>query len=267
MERVRSRAGAATYDRKLEVVVDRVAARYAAWYAFLPRSTGTVPGQGGTFADAAKRLPAIAAMGFDVAYMLPIHPIGETNRKGPNNTLNAGPNDPGSPYAIGNAHGGHDALHPDLGTMEDFHAFVAKARELGMDVALDFAINASPDHPWVKEHPEWFHIRPDGSIRFAENPPKKYEDIYPINFNSPDWRGLWEEQKRFILFWVEHGVTMFRVDNPHTKTDGLLGVADPGSTAGAPGSHLSGRGIHTAEGDEGAGESGVQPVVHLLHVA
>ncbi|MDP9368369.1 MAG: alpha-1,4-glucan--maltose-1-phosphate maltosyltransferase [Chloroflexota bacterium] len=217
MRRNRSRAGAATYASELSVVVDRVRARYAAWYELFPRSAGRVPGQSGTFADAAARLPAIAAMGFDVVYFPPIHPIGRINRKGPNNTLVAGPDDPGSPYAIGNETGGHDAIEPSLGTLNDFRAFVEAARGLGMDVALDFAIQCAPDHPWVKDHPDWFYVRPDGTIKYAENPPKKYEDIYPINFQSADWRNLWEELKRIVLFWVDQGVTTFRVDNPHTK--------------------------------------------------
>jgi starch synthase (maltosyl-transferring) len=217
MRRNRSRVGSATYDRELSVVVDRVIARYAAWYEFFPRSAGTDPHRSATFQEAAARLPAIAAMGFDVAYLLPIHPIGTTHRKGPNNTLVAGPDDPGVPYAIGNEHGGHDAIEPTLGTLDDFRAFVAAARGLGMEVALDLAIQASPDHPWVREHPDWFYIRPDGSIKYAENPPKKYEDIYPVNFNNPDWRNLWEELKRIVHFWIDQGVTTFRVDNPHTK--------------------------------------------------
>ena len=217
MRRSRSRAGAATYQRELDVVVDRVVARNAAWYEFFPRSAGTVPGRGATLIEAADRLPAIAAMGFDVVYLLPIHPIGYAHRKGPNNSLVAGPNDPGVPYAIGNEQGGHDAVNPDLGTIDDFRAFVVAAEDLGLEVALDFAVNASPDHPWVREHPDWFHIRPDGSIRYAENPPKKYQDIYPIKFDSADWRNLWAELKRVVLFWIEQGVTTFRVDNPHTK--------------------------------------------------
>ena len=216
MGRHRSRAGAATY-RELEVVVDRVAARYAAWYSFFPRSAGTTPGRGATFAEAAARLPAIAAMGFDVAYLTPIHPIGTSFRKGKNNSVASGPDDPGVPYAIGSPEGGHDAIHPALGTVDDFRAFVATAAEHGMEVALDIAIQASPDHPWVREHPDWFTIRPDGTIKYAENPPKKYQDIYPINFATADWRALWEEMRRVILFWVELGVKTFRVDNPHTK--------------------------------------------------
>jgi starch synthase (maltosyl-transferring) len=217
MRRACSRRGAMVYDRELEVVVDRPAARFAAWYEMFPRSGGSVPGRGATFAEAAERLPAIAAMGFDVVYLTPIHPIGSAFRKGKNNTLEAGPDDPGVPYAIGAAAGGHDAIEPELGTLDDFHDFVQRAASLGMEVALDIAFQASPDHPWAAAHPEWFTIRPDGTIRYAENPPKKYQDIYPLNFDSADWRGLWLELRRIILFWIEQGVKTFRVDNPHTK--------------------------------------------------
>ena len=217
VHRHRSRDGAATYDRELGVTVDPVRARYAAWYEIVPRSAGTVPGQSGTFKDVERHLPRIQAMGFDVLYFLPIHPIGRINRKGPNNTLVAGPNDPGSPYATGNETGGHDTIEPSLGTVEDFKALVAAAADHGLEIALDFAINAAPDHPWVQAHPEWFFVRPDGTIKFAENPPKKYEDIYPLNFHNPDWQGLWNEMKRIILYWCDLGVTHFRVDNPHTK--------------------------------------------------
>ncbi len=174
------------------------------------------PLKSGTFKLAADRLPAIAAMGFDVAYLPPIHPIGRTFRKGPNNALEHGPDDPGSPWAIGSEEGGHDAVHPDLGTIEDFDAFVARAGELGLEVALDFALQAAPDHPWVKEHPEWFSKRVDGTIAYAENPPKKYQDIYPLNFdNDPD--GIYAECLRVVRYWMAHGVRIFRVDNPHTK--------------------------------------------------
>jgi starch synthase (maltosyl-transferring) len=205
------------YDRELQVQVDRPAARFAAWYEIFVRSQGTDPHRSATFREAERQLPRIRAMGFDVLYLTPIHPIGITNRKGPNNTLTAGPNDPGSPYAIGGPAGGHTAVEPALGSLEDFDHFQRAVRAHGMELALDFAIQASPDHPWVREHPEWFYRRPDGTIKFAENPPKKYEDIYPLNFYSPDWRGLWEELKSVVLFWVERGVRIFRVDNPHTK--------------------------------------------------
>ncbi|MFO0698229.1 MAG: alpha-1,4-glucan--maltose-1-phosphate maltosyltransferase [Nitrospira sp.] len=205
------------YDRELEVVVDRVRARYGAWYELFPRSQGTIPGRSATFEDCEQRLPAIQSMGFDVVYLTPIHPIGHTNRKGKNNSLTLVPGDPGSPYAIGNELGGHDAVEPGLGTIEDFDRFQEAARSLGMEVALDFAINCSPDHPYVKTHPEWFAHRPDGTIKYAENPPKKYQDIYNVDFYCKDWPVLWNEMKRVILFWVDHGVKIFRVDNPHTK--------------------------------------------------
>ncbi|MCG6553212.1 MAG: alpha-1,4-glucan--maltose-1-phosphate maltosyltransferase [Candidatus Magnetominusculus sp. LBB02] len=207
------------YEPYLEVIVDRERARYAAWYEFFPRSAGTVAGRSATFKECAKRLPAIKEMGFDVVYLPPIHPIGKTKRKGPNNSLIAGPEDPGSPYAIGNADGGHYSIEPGLGTMKDFEKFEKACRALDMEIALDFAINCSPDHPYVKEHPDWFFKRPDGSIKYAENPPKKYEDIYPLNFYAPNgaWKELWEEMRKIIAFWIEKGVRIFRVDNPHTK--------------------------------------------------
>ena len=203
-----------------KVWVDRPEALFSSWYEFFPRSTGGWDAEGkpvhGTFVTAARELDRIAGMGFDVVYLPPIHPIGEVNRKGPNNTTEARPDDVGSPWAIGSADGGHDAVHPQLGTLEDFEAFVARARELGMEVALDFALQCAPDHPWAKEHQEWFTIRPDGSIAYAENPPKRYQDIYPLNFDS-DPRGIYLEMLRVLVFWVQRGVRIFRVDNPHTK--------------------------------------------------
>ena len=204
------------------LTVDRPLAMYGSWYEFFPRSEGAVrdpvTGQwtSGTLHTAAERLPAIAQMGFDVVYLTPIHPIGTTNRKGPNNTLDARPGDPGSPYAIGSHEGGHDAIHPELGDFEDFDAFVARARELGLEVAMDLALQASPDHPWVTEHPEWFTTRADGSIAYAENPPKKYQDIYPLNFDN-DYPGIYAAVRDVLQTWIDHGVTAFRVDNPHTK--------------------------------------------------
>jgi starch synthase (maltosyl-transferring) len=217
MRRSRSRQGGTRFERELEVVVDRPAARFAAWYEMFPRSAGHDPTRSATFQEAAERLPAIAAMGFDVVYLTPIHPIGSAFRKGRNNTLKPQPGDPGVPYAVGSELGGHDAIEPGLGTLDDFRAFVDRAEALGMEVALDVALQASPDHPWANEHPEWFTIRPDGSIHYAENPPKKYQDIYPLNFNTSAWRELWLELRRVILFWIEQGVKTFRVDNPHTK--------------------------------------------------
>jgi starch synthase (maltosyl-transferring) len=198
------------------VRVDRRRALFSAWYEFFPRSEGASEGVSGTFATAADRLPAVAGMGFDIIYLPPIHPIGTTNRKGRNNALQAGPDDPGSPWAIGAAAGGHDALHPDLGTWDDFAAFLARAADLGLEVAVDLALQASPDHPWVREHPEWFTTRADGTIAYAENPPKKYQDIYPLNFDN-DPEGLYAEVERVTRSWVERGVRIFRVDNPHTK--------------------------------------------------
>ncbi|HEX2806224.1 MAG TPA: alpha-1,4-glucan--maltose-1-phosphate maltosyltransferase [Kineosporiaceae bacterium] len=204
------------------LLVQRERALFSAWYELFPRSEGahldehTGQWVSGTFAQAARRLPAVAEMGFDIVYLPPVHPVGRVNRKGPNNTLAPGPDDPGSPWAIGSDQGGHDAIHPDLGTFDDFDAFVAAAREAGLEVALDFALQCAPDHPWAKQHPEWFTTRADGSIAFAENPPKKYQDIYPINFdNEPD--GLYHEILRVLKLWISHGVTVFRVDNPHTK--------------------------------------------------
>jgi starch synthase (maltosyl-transferring) len=209
-------------SERFPLLVERDLAGRGAWYEFFPRSEGAVRDhhtgewQSGTFQTAASRLDAVAKMGFDVIYMPPIHPIGIQHRKGPNNTLIAGPHDPGSPWAIGAKEGGHDAIHPDLGTFEDFDAFVARASELGLEVALDLALQAAPDHPWVESHPEWFTTRVDGSIAYAENPPKKYQDIFPLNFDN-DPEGLSKEILRVVLLWVSHGVKIFRVDNPHTK--------------------------------------------------
>jgi starch synthase (maltosyl-transferring) len=201
-----------------QFTIDRTKALFSSWYEFFPRSEGASlePPRSGTFATAAKRLPAIAELGFDVVYLPPISPIGEVNRKGPNNTLTPGPNDPGSPWAIGSRFGGHDAIHPDLGTLKDFDKFVVRAKGLGMEVALDLALQCAPDHPWAKDHPEWFTTKSDGSIAYAENPPKKYQDIYPINFDN-DYDGLYVEVRRVIRHWMSHGVRIFRVDNPHTK--------------------------------------------------
>jgi starch synthase (maltosyl-transferring) len=205
------------YPRDLELVVDRREAQFASWYELFPRSQSPAPGVHATFADATRRLPRLAELGFDVVYLPPIHPIGHTFRKGPNNSLQCGPDDPGSPWAIGNEDGGHTAIEPKLGTLADFEHFVRAAREHRIEIALDFALQCSPDHPWVKEHPDWFHVRPDGSIRHAENPPKKYQDIVPIHFWCADRENLWNACRDAMLFWVERGVRIFRVDNPHTK--------------------------------------------------
>jgi len=211
-----------TVSEPYPLLVERTLAGTGAWYEFFPRSEGAVRNHdtgewtSGNFRTAAQRLDAVAAMGFDIIYMPPIHPIGGQHRKGPNNTLIAGPHDPGSPWAIGSHEGGHDAIHPDLGTFEDFDAFVARAGELGLEVALDLALQAAPDHPWVQSHPEWFTTRVDGTIAYAENPPKKYQDIFPLNFDN-DPAGLSNEILRIVMLWVSHGVKVFRVDNPHTK--------------------------------------------------
>ncbi|MES1178166.1 MAG: alpha-1,4-glucan--maltose-1-phosphate maltosyltransferase [Myxococcales bacterium] len=208
---------ASRLERPLEVYVDRAEAVFSAWYELFPRSQGKDPNKHGTFADTTRRLPEIAAMGFDVIYLPPIHPIGVTHRKGRNNSPTCEPGDVGSPWAIGGKEGGHTAVHPELGTLADFEVLVASARDFGLEIALDFALQCSPDHPWVKEHPDWFFVRPDGSIRYAENPPKKYEDIYPINFWCKDRQGLWNACRDAVLFWIARGVKIFRVDNPHTK--------------------------------------------------
>jgi len=211
-----------THEGPYPLYADRNLALFSSWYEFFPRSEGATkhPKTGrvttGTFLTAAERLDAVAAMGFDVIYLPPIHPIGEVNRKGPNNTLTPGPEDTGSPWAIGSKHGGHDAVHPDLGTLDDFDAFVARANELGLEVALDLALQAAPDHPWVTSHPQFFTTRADGTIAYAENPPKKYQDIYPMNFDN-DPTGICREVLRVVRHWMSHGVRVFRVDNPHTK--------------------------------------------------
>jgi starch synthase (maltosyl-transferring) len=210
VERTAERHGYAQLEPTLPLEVDRPLARFGSWYEVFPRSWGGLKG-------VEAQVPALSEMGFDIVYLTPIHPIGRTNRKGRNNTLVAGPDDPGSPYAVGATEGGHDAVHPDIGTVEDVRALCDTARAHGMDVCLDFAINASADHPWLTDHPEWFHRRPDGTLKYAENPPKKYQDIYNVNWESEDWRGLWDEWRRIFLFWVEQGVKVYRVDNPHTK--------------------------------------------------
>ncbi len=210
VQRNPDRSRSTTMERRLHVDVDPVRARFGAWYELFPRSWGGLTG-------VTERIPELAELGFDVLYLPPVHPIGLTNRKGPNNALTAAPGDPGSPWAIGDETGGHEALHPDLGTMADFDALVAAGREHGIDIALDFAIQCSADHPWLTEHPEWFNRRPDGTLKYAENPPKKYQDIYNVNWDSADWKGLWEALRDVVRFWAAHGVLVFRVDNPHTK--------------------------------------------------
>ncbi|OGA98427.1 MAG: alpha-1,4-glucan--maltose-1-phosphate maltosyltransferase [Burkholderiales bacterium RIFCSPHIGHO2_12_FULL_61_11] len=212
------RAFEATYRMALPLVVDRERARYSTWYELFPRSTSHEPGRHGTFRDVEARLPYVAELGFDVLYFPPIHPIGREKRKGRNNALVANADDVGSPWAIGAAEGGHKAILTELGSFEDFRHLVAKAKEFGIELALDIAFQCAPDHPYIKEHPSWFRWRPDGSVQYAENPPKKYQDIYPFNFESEDWRGLWRELKGVIDFWIAEGVKIFRVDNPHTKS-------------------------------------------------
>ncbi len=211
------RRSATVYPRELEVVVDRERARFSAWYELFPRSCSPEQGRHGTLRDVVDRLPYIAGMGFDVLYLPPVHPIGHTHRKGKNNVTVAGPDDVGSPWAIGSEEGGHKAVHPALGTIEDFRFLVEKAAEHGLEVAIDIAFQCSPDHPYVREHPEWFRLRPDGTVQYAENPPKKYQDIYPLDFETADWGSLWEELRSVVLFWIGQGVRIFRVDNPHTK--------------------------------------------------
>jgi len=206
-----------TWYKTLTVFADREAAAFSAWYELMPRSQSGDPHRHGTFDDVIARMPYVRDLGFDVLYFPPIHPIGRTNRKGRNNTLTPGPDDPGSPYAIGSEEGGHDAIHPELGTIDDFDRMVAAAREHGLEIALDFAIQCSPDHPWITEHPEWFDWRPDGTIKFAENPPKKYEDIVNVHFYRGAIPSLWYALRDVVLYWIDHGVKIFRVDNPHTK--------------------------------------------------
>jgi starch synthase (maltosyl-transferring) len=218
MRRHAPRLFACTWEPAFGVVVDRERARFGAWYELFPRSTSPVSGRHGTFKDLEARLPYVASMNFDVLYLPPIHPIGRSFRKGPNNSMTAGPDDPGSPWAIGATEGGHKAIHPKLGTLEDFRHLLRSAAQHGLEVALDIAFQCSPDHPYITEHPEWFRKRPDGTIQYAENPPKKYQDIYPFDFETDQWRELWEELRSVVQFWVDQGVRIFRVDNPHTKS-------------------------------------------------
>jgi starch synthase (maltosyl-transferring) len=217
MDKYPDRRFVTTYPKELIVVVDREKVRFSTWYEMFPRSCAPEPGQHGTFKDCEAHLPSIAAMGFDVLYFPPIHPIGHTHRKGRNNSPVANPDDPGTPWAIGSKEGGHKSIHPQLGTLGDFQSLVAKAREYDIEIALDIAFQCSPDHPYVKEHPEWFRWRPDNTVQYAENPPKKYEDIYPFDFETENWQELWRELKNIVLFWIEQGIRIFRVDNPHTK--------------------------------------------------
>ena len=218
MEAFPDKRFAVTYDQELTIVVEPRRALFSTWYELFPRSCPGRSKEHGTFADCEKVIPEIARMGFDVLYLPPIHPIGRTKRKGKNNTPSAEPDDVGSPWAIGSDEGGHTAVHPGLGSVDDFSALVSRARDYGISVAMDLAFQCSPDHPYVREHPAWFRQRPDGTVQYAENPPKKYEDIYPLNFENDDWEGLWKELRAVVMFWIDRGITIFRVDNPHTKS-------------------------------------------------
>src|SRR5947207_9937858 len=224
---------ASKHPVEFEVAVDRERARFSSWYEMFPRSAGA-PDKHGTFRDCEARLPYVAKMGFDVLYLPPVHPIGRERRKGRNNALSTTPSDVGSPWAIGASEGGHTAIHPELGTFDDFQRLVASAKAAGIEIALDIAFQCAPDHPYVKEHPEWFRWRPDGTVQYAENPPKKYQDIFPFHFESDDWQALWRELEGVFEFWIGQGVRIFRVDNPHTKpflfwewAIGTLGAAHP----------------------------------------
>ena len=240
MARYPDRRVASTYGRELTVMVDREKARFSTWYEMFPRSWGQKPGKHGTFKDCEARLPYIASMGFDVLYLPPIHPIGQTHRKGKNNAPAGGPSDPGSPWAIGAFEGGHKAIHPDLGTLDDFRRLMERAGTYGIEIALDIAFQCSPDHPYVKEHREWFRIRPDGTVQYAENPPKKYQDIFPLEFETDQWRELWEELKSVIVYWIEQGVRMLSGRQSAHKTLPLLGMAHQRNWDSAPRRHFSG---------------------------
>ena len=218
MYRYAERFCPSVYSPELSVTVDRERARFSAWYECFPRSCAFEPDKHGTFKDVLARLPYVADMGFDVLYLPPIHPIGRSFRKGRNNSVTAQPGEPGSPWAIGSAEGGHKSIHPELGTLEEFRQLVQAAKDKGIDIAIDIAFQCAPDHPYVKEHPQWFRARPDGTIQYAENPPKKYQDIYPFDFETSDWRALWDELLSVVQYWIDQGVRVFRVDNPHTKS-------------------------------------------------
>ncbi len=266
MDRHTDRAQAATH-RELAVVVDRVRARFSSWYEMFPRSCSPVPGRHGTFRDLAARLPDVAAMGFDVLYLPPIHPIGVTHRKGKNNAATAAPDDVGSPWAIGGAAGGHKAILPELGTAADFRRLIAKARDHGLELAMDIAFQCSPDHPYVREHPEWFQKRPDGTIQYAENPPKKYEDIYPFDFECEAWRELWLELKSVFDHWLERRRPHLPRRQPAHQAVRLLGVADRRDQARPSRRHLPGRGVHPPEADVPAGQARLHPVLQLFPLA
>ncbi len=255
----RRRARSACARPLLEVDVDRERARMGAWYELFPRSFGGLAG-------VEAQLPALAELGFDVVYLPPIHPIGVTHRKGRNNSPTAAPGEPGSPWAIGAAEGGHTAVSPELGTLADVESLVAAARANDIEIALDFAIQCSPDHPWLTEHPDWFHRRPDGTLKYAENPPKRYQDIYNVNFASDDWQALWDRPaRRGELLGGARRAHLPGRQSPH-QADRLLGVADPLGARGAPGRGLPGRGLHQPRPHVRARQGRLQPVVHLLHL-
>ena len=261
------RAAATQYDPPLRVVVDRPAALIAAWYEFFPRSAEGRGDRGSTFRDCLPRVDDARAMGFDVIYFPPIHPIGHTNRKGRNNSTTYEPGEPGVPWAIGSEAGGHKAVEPSLGTLEDFDWLEKEVRKRGMEIALDFAINCSPDHPYVKEHPDWFYKRPDGTIKYAENPPKKYEDIYPLNFHCENWRELWAEtEKRCALLGRARSAHLSSGQSAH-QTGRFLGIFDKRRPREVSRHDFSLRSVHQAEDDEGAGESRFQPELHVFHLA
>jgi hypothetical protein len=266
MEKHPDRSRSIVYGKTLGVVVDRERVRFGTWYEMFPRSQEKVPGRSAPFAEAERRLPEIAGLGFDVVYLTPIQPIGKSHRKGQNNALVAGPDDPRSPYALGSEEGGHKAVHPALGTLEDFGRFVDACRGQGMEVALDLAIQCSPDHPYIEEHPEWFRFRPDGSIKYAENPPKKYQDIVSVDFYSEAAYHLWREWLDVVLFWVETGGQDLQGRQPPHQAVSFLGVGHRGGPRGAPGRDLPLRSLHPPEGDEGPGQTRLYPVLHLLHV-
>ena len=262
------RAAATQYNPiPLCVVVDRPAALIAAWYEFFPRSAEGRGDRGSTFRDCLPRVDDARAMGFDVLYFPPIHPIGHTNRKGRNNSTTYEPGEPGVPWAIGSEAGGHKAVEPSLGTLEDFDWLEKEVRKRGMEIALDFAINCSPDHPYVKEHPDWFYKRPDGTIKYAENPPKKYEDIYPLNFHCENWRDLWAELKSVVLFWADRGVRIFRVDNPHTKPIAFWEYLIKGVREKYPDTIFLSEAFTRPKMMKALAKAGFQPELYLFHVA
>ena len=261
------RSDATQYAPPPRVLVDRPAARVGAWYEFFPRSAAGRGDRGSTFRDCLPRIDDAKAMGFDIIYFPPIHPIGHTNRKGPNNSVKSEPGDPGVPWAIGSEAGGHKAIDPSLGTFEDFDWLVGQIRSRGMELALDFAINCSPDHPYVKEHPEWFYKRPDGSIKYAENPPKKYEDIYPLNFRCKNWRELWAEMVSIVVFWADHGVRIFRVDNPHTKPVAFWEYLIANVRTKYPDVLFLSEAFTRPKMMKVAGQGRIHPELHLFHLA